>query len=148
MNLFENGHRFGQCARCCPPDNVQGQPLPVPHVVIEMAGGDSDLFVSVTGKVDTGAVGTMLTFQEAHRLGIDNPVLPAPSGTARTATDERFPYYVHDISVQIPTDTGEPIEFAMQAAFAERVKRNLFGIDWLQHLCLAVDRQAVYFLRD
>jgi len=45
-------------------------------------------------------------------------------------------------------DVGQTIRFPLKAAFAQELKRNLFGLDWLASLCLAVDRQAVHFLRD
>ena len=142
MNLFENGRRFAQAVRCCPPS---GEGPPVVHVFMAGASGE---FVSVMGKVDTGAFRTMLSFATAGALGIEDPASPAaPRGTARTATNEKFDYYVHRVTVQIAGNSGEMIDFLLQAAFAERIGRNLFGLDWLGHLCLAVDTQAVHFLR-
>lgn len=142
MNLFENGRRFAQAIRCCPP---LGRRLPVVQVFM---GGPSGQFVPVMGKVDTGASRSMLNFATAGALGIDDPAFdPSSTGTARTATDEPFDFYVHPVTVRIPAPSGATIDFLLPAAFAERVARNLFGLDWLRHLCLAADIQAVHFLR-
>ena len=142
MNLFENGRRFAQAIRCCPPS---GKRLPVVQVLMVGASGE---FVSVMGKVDTGAFRTMLDFATAGALGIDDPTSSAvPKGTAQTATNQPFDYYVHRVTVQIADNSGETIDFLLQAAFAERIGRNLFGLDWLGHLCLALDTQTVHFLR-
>jgi len=143
MTLYENGRRFRVAIRCCPP---MGNALPT--VQVEMVGAIGRV-VSVSGLVDTGAFGTLLDFATAKQLGIDEPALaPVGTGTARTATDERVTYYMHVVWVWIRDGSGEAIKFPLRAAFADRLKRNLFGRDWLNHLCLAVDRQAVHFLRD
>ena len=111
--------------------------------------GASGRAMPVTGKVDTGAFRTMLNLATAKLLGLEDPAAsPLEEAVAHTATDEEFPYYVHLVSVRIAHPSGQSIEFPLKAAFADRVKRNLFGRDWLAHLCLAVDRQAVHFLRD
>ena len=142
MSLFENGHAFPQAIRCCPPS---AECVPVVRVFLAGASGG---FVPVTGKVDTGASRSMLNFATASALGIDDPTLAAErKGTARTATDQEFDYFVHRITVRIAGGSGETIDFLLRAAFAERVARDLFGLDWLAHLCLAVDTQAVHFLR-
>lgn len=156
MNLFSNGRPFQTAVKCYPP---AGQAVPV--VNVEMAARP-DEFVAVTGKVDTGAFRTILTFETAERLGIGNPKsLPIKIGMAQTATGEQLSYFVHAVSVRIvgaigglpegprPGDPGGPaIEFRLAAAFVEKAKRNQFGVDWLQTLCLALDSQAVHFLAD
>lgn len=151
MSLFENGRPFRLAIRCCPPE-MKTAPL----VQVEMAARADD-FVMITGKIDTGASRTMLTFETARRLGIRAPQdWSGPPGTAYTATGAPFPYYEDIVSVRITggsVDGGgasaqEAIEFPLKAAFAKEVRRNLFGVDWLAHLCLAVDRQAVHFLTD
>ncbi len=143
MIAFQNGHQFALAVKCPPP-----QGYPSPFVQVEMAG-QAAVFKSVVGKVDTGASRSMLGFATANALGIDDPeTSPLTTGTARTATDELLPYYVHRVMVRIGNGVGEPIVFPLRVAFADRVKRNLFGIDWLRHLCLAVDLQAVHFLKD
>ena len=143
MTLYQNGHPYSVAVRCCPPT---GHDLPV--VEVEMAGA-SGMIMPVAGKVDTGAFRTMLNLATAKLLGIDDPTSsPIEKAVAHTATDEEFTYYVHLVSVRIAHPSGRPIEFPLKAAFAERLRRNLFGRDWLVHLCLAVDCRAVHFLRD
>ena len=143
MTLYQNGRQYGLAIRCCPP---AGHGLPV--VEVEIAGVAGRI-VPVPGVIDTGAFRTMLNFATARQLGIDDPaVSPRRTGTARTATDEPVTYHIHTVSVRIADGSGRAIEFPLQAAFADRVKRNLFGRDWLAHVCLAVDCRAVHFLRD
>ena len=143
MTLFENGHEFALCVRCCPP---LGYPVPVIYAQMTGPGGEAR---PVIGKVDTGASRTVLNFDTAADLGIADPKQGAiGKGTARTATDAEFDYYVHGVMVTVADDQGNPDFFLLEAAFAEKVKRNLFGVDWLPHVCLAVDREAVYLLRD
>lgn len=142
MSLFQNGRQYNLAVRCPPPS---GYHLPV--VEIELAGA-SGVFVPVVGKTDSGAFRTMLTFDTAGALGIGDPTSSPETGTARTATDDPFPYYVHRIMVKIGKANEQHILFPSRAAFAEKVQRNLFGVDWLGHLSLAVDRQAVHFLKD
>ena len=143
MSLFQNNHLFSWAIKCCPP---LGHRLPV--VAVEIAGQTGE-YAPVVGKVDTGAFRTMLDFATAQALGIEDPVASAQhQGTAHTATGEQFPYYVHSILVRVSDATGPSIVFPLMAAFSDKVTRNLFGVDWLHHLCLAVDRQAVHFLKD
>jgi predicted aspartyl protease len=143
MNLFQNGRGFQTALRCAPPGGQK-----VPFVTVEIAAGDSDVFVMVEGKVDTGAFRTMLTFETAERLGVRGSLSTAAPRTARTATDAPFSYYEQLVSVRIGDPGQEVIEFPFVAAFADKLPRNLFGVDWLAHLCVAVDAQAVHFLRD
>ena len=143
MSLFQNGHRFSLAIRCRPP---AGERLPV--VAVEMAGASGE-FVPVVGIVDTGASRTMLGFGTARALGIADPESsPVKPRTAFTATGQGFPYYVHPVMVQVSDTAGPAITFPLDAAFAAPTTRDLFGVDWLVHLCLAVDLQAVHFLRD
>jgi len=143
MTVFRNGHTFTLALRCQPP---RGH-FP-PAVAVEMAGASTE-FVPVIGKVDTGAFRTMLSFETAERLGIHDPTSSARrTATAHTATGEPFRYWVHVVSIRIAGGAEGAIEFPLMAAFADQVERNLFGVDWLEHLCLAVDRQAVHFLKD
>jgi hypothetical protein len=128
--------------RCQPPEN---NVVPVVEVEVSRAGG---VFVPVVGKMDTGAARTMLTFDTAKALGLTDPTRSASrQGTARTATDEIVPYYVHPLWLRV-SEGRQSVLFPLLAAFAERLKRNLFGIDWLDHVCLAFDREAVHLLRD
>ena len=122
MNLFENGRRFAQAIRCCPPS---GKRLPVVQVLMVGASGE---FVSVMGKVDTGAFRTMLSFATAGALGIDDPTSSAePKRTARTATNAPLDYYVHRVAVRIADSSGETIEHLSQL----RLGVNLGLIDRL-----------------
>ena len=125
MTLFRNGHKFTFCVRCGPPaEHV------LPFIYAQMAGpGGAPM--PVIGKVDTGASRTVLNFD-----------------TAGTATDAPFDYYVHQVLVTVVDEQENSVFFPLKAAFAEKVKRNLFGVDWLDHVCLAVDREAVHLLRD
>jgi len=139
--LYRNGHKFTLCVRCCPPP---GEPVPV--IYAQLAGLDG-MPIPVVGKVDTGASRTILNFDTARILGMSNPKSGALSaGKAITATDAQFHYYVHEVFFHISDDMGNSVFFPLKTAFAEKVKRNLFGVDWLEHLCLAVDREAVHLL--
>jgi len=121
----------------------------VPYVEVDMAGGFSGRFVPVIGKVDTGASLTMLTFSTASELGIQDPKIEAVlQDSLQTATGEKIPYYAHFVSVRIGSDPRRSIAFVLMAGFSEKIERNLLGIDWLDHLCLAFDKTSVHFLRD
>ncbi len=143
MTLFRNGHEFALCIRCCPPLGHRA-----PFIYAQMAGLASGQR-PVIGKVDTGAFRTVLNFDTARILGIFKPKEDAiGKGTARTASDTEFEYYVHQVLVTLVDEQENRVFFPLKAAFAEKVKRNLFGIDWLSHVCLAVDSEAVHLLRD
>ena len=142
MTLFQNGRSFSVAIECSPPLGST-----VPFVDVEMAWRPGD-FKEVTGKVDTGAFRTVLTFETAKALGIQEPTRsPLCSGSAESATGDPLLYYVHRVLVMVADGTSQRIMFPLEAAFSDRVSRNLFGVDWLPHLCLAVDIQAVHFLR-
>ena len=120
----------------------------MPFIYAQMAGPGGGAR-PVIGKVDTGAFRTVLNFDTAADLGIADPKVGAiGKGTARTATNAPFDYYVHRLMVTVADDQGNPVFLPLEAAFAEKVKRNLFGVDWLPHVCLAVDNEAVHLLRD
>ena len=143
MTPFQNGHQFNLWIRRPPPERHA-----LPYVSVTMAPAFGP-FQPVIGKVDSGAARTILNFDTARALGIDDPTDgPMDTGTGRTATDHPFPCYFHFVWVQISDEAGQSILFPLSTAFADEVKRNLFGVDWLQHLCLAVDADAVHFLRD
>jgi len=140
---FQNGHKFAFCARCCPPDQRA-----LPYISTQMMG-PSGASEPVVGKVDTGAFRTMLNYDTAGNLGIVDPSEGAiETDTAHTASDDPIEYHVHEVLVEIVGEEGIPFSFPLKAAFAEKVKRNLFGVDWLRHVCLAVDEEAVHFLKD
>jgi hypothetical protein len=141
LNNFCNGHNYVLAIR-------RVRRTPASEIVVEMSGA-SPIFQPVFGKVDTGAYRTVLNFDTARALAIADPEANCiRRGTAKSATDEPIPYFVHRVLVQISDNGWPPILFPLEAAFAEKVKRNLFGIDWLQNLCLAFDSSSVHFLRD
>lgn len=143
MKLFQNGHTFGTWIRLVPPS---GKGLP--FIQVEMVGmsGTSQL---VIGKLDTGAFMTMLSSDTAGILGIEDIQKSAlREGTAWAANDKKIPYYVHSLLVNIPNAVGEDLRFPLQAGFSDKIRRNLFGIDWLNHMCIAVDSEEVHLLRD
>jgi len=143
MTRFQNGHVFAFCARCGPPDH---RALPYIATQIMGPGGTSE---PVIGKVDTGAFRTMLNYDTAESLGISNPKERAiETDTAHTASGEPIEYHVHNVFVEIVGEEGIPFSFPLKAAFAEKVEHNLFGVDWLRHVCLAVDEEAVHFMKD
>jgi len=143
MNLFQNGHRYSTAIPLPPPTGRK-----LPSIKVEMAG-EVGVFQPVTGKLDTGAFMTILTFSTAGVLGIADPKAnPLRQGTAHTAKDESFDYYVHSVVVRVATQTGPDLHFHLKAGFAADVQRDLFGIDWLDSLCVAIDREQVHLLRD
>ena len=117
-------------------------------VHVQMAGPTGPL-VPVSGKFDTGAFRTMLTFATAARLGIADPTSSyVDSGTAYSVTGHPLTYYMHPVLVQIASSSAQAIVFPLRAAFSDAISRDLFGVDWLAHVCVAADRQAIHFLRD
>ena len=143
MILFENGKTYRVTVGLSPPSGLR-----VPFIGVEMAGR-SIVFDPVVGKLDTGAFMTMLTFDTANILGITDPkaghVRPH---TAQAANGQDFEYYVHPVTVRVPSPPEEEILFVLEAGFAQELTRNLFGIDWLEHMCVAIDERQVHLLRD
>ena len=138
---FCNGHMYALTIQ-----RVRGTNRP--EINVEMASGRS-AFRPVFGKMDTGAFRTTLDFKTAGSLGINDPTRGCiAKGTAHTVTGEAIPYFVHKVFVQVRGIASPPILFELEAAVAERVKGNLFGVDWLENLCLAFDSASVQFLRD
>jgi hypothetical protein len=115
-----------------------------PLVAIQMKAGG--VFEEVIGKVDTGACRTVLTSKTAQILKAD--LHEDTEVSLCTATGEPLSCQSAHVQVLIPNNWGPPIQFPIQAAFSEKLQVNLFGIDWLEHLVLAFDRESVYFLRD
>ena len=143
MILFENGHSYRTAIAMAPP---AGETLP--FIQVRMLGPSGRL-VRVVGKLDTGAFRTMLTFAQAAVLGVADPSVGwLAEGTAQAANGQEFPYYVHPVLVRIPNPTGHDLRFDLGAGFAQELQRNLFGVDWLSHLCVAIDERRVHLLRD
>jgi len=143
MSLFQNGHGFAVAIALPPPSGYEA-----PYIDVDMAGPPG-IFVSVTGKLDTGAFRTMLNSATAGALGIEDATEGGVGPLkAHTANDQEFPYYVHRVIVRVGNPDGEDLEFLLEAGVAEHVSRNLFGMDWFHHVCAAVDRRQIHILRD
>ena len=143
MTLFQNGHAYSTAIPLPPPAGQR-----VPTVEVEMAGASGN-FRWVIGKIDTGASLTLLTFDTAEILGIDDPTQGfMREGTAVAANSESFPYYTHRVIVSVPNPSGSDLMLVLEAGFADVLPRNLFGVDWLDSVCIAVDKQKVYLLRN
>ena len=140
---FRNGHRFQIAIRHAFPRDSRR-----PLVTVGMAGISGDL-VPVTGKIDTGSFCTILTAGMAAELGIDNPANSRfPPRSAWTAAGERLAYRLHPVWVNVGDDGNQNIEFPLYVGVSGDIRGNLFGMDWLAHLCMAIDSEAVHFLRD
>ena len=59
-----------------------------------------------------------------------------------------MPYFVHQVFVKVPNPNGEELVFPLSAGFVENLCHDLFGIDWLQHVCVAADEDRIHALRD
>ena len=111
--------------------------------------GKSGVPELVVGKLDTGASRTMLNFNTAKALGIDDPMTSFLSeGTAYAANDSEIQYYVHRVIAFATDSTGREIRLVLKAGFSDDVKRNLFGVDWLDYVCIAVDKKRIHLLAD
>jgi len=142
MTFFANGKTFRVALAYAPPFGSQ-----VPVVQVQMAT-QAKGFRSVIGKMDSGCSRTCLTFGQAHLLGIAHPGT-GRKRVGRTAAGRQVLCYVHAVSVRIAGAPGSPgIAFQLDASFSKDIENNLFGCDWLKHLCIAVDRGAVHFLSD
>jgi len=143
VSLFQNGHGFLRAIRCAPPTGKS-----VPWVKAELTG-PSQIPTTIVGKIDTGAFRTFLTVDTAHRLGIGDPAAsPIGPGKTKSATGHEVAYYVHAIRVRIAGSGPNAIRFSLRAAVSKDIRNDLFGMDWLAHVCLAVDLQAVHVLAD
>lgn len=144
MTPFVVGREYRLHLTCRPPKK-KGL-LPWIGVQMSRTGGE---YRQVSGKVDTGSPCTILNYDAARDLGIAHPGdSPGRTGLGRTATGDAFEYHIHDVWVRIEDQAGARIEFPLEAGFSPDVRNNLFGLDWLQHLCLAVDGEAVHLLQD
>jgi predicted aspartyl protease len=142
MTLFQNGHVFSIAIPLLPPSGRQ-----VPFIKVKMARPQG-FFKAVVGKLDTGAAMTVLSFQTAIFLGIPDPTVGfLVKKDLQTATGRSVKCYVHRVSVCIPNPAGRDLTFVLAAGFTEKLPTNLFGMDWMSHICVAVDRQRVHALR-
>jgi hypothetical protein len=91
----------------------------------------------------------MLTAATASSLGLaDISQNAIGSGVAKSATGHPILYHVHWVQVRLDDATGQHLAFPLKAAFSSDIGRNLYGADWLRHLCIAIDADSVWFLAD
>lgn len=122
--------------------------MTVPNIAVEVVG-PSFRPVPVFGKFDTGASLTMLTATTGQELGIADIRTGKRAPALRTADGTPIEAYIHPVQIRLRDGTnGRPLAFQLDAAFAIKAQRNLFGIDWLRYGCLGVDREAVYLFRN
>ena len=101
------------------------------------------------GKVDSGAFITGLRMDTAANLGIRDPKSGYVSKLiGHTANGEAMQFYVHEVLVKVTSTDGKSISFVIYPGFAEGLSMNLFGRDWLDHFCIAIDCSKVHLLRD
>jgi hypothetical protein len=103
---------------------------------------------TVSGKMDTGTERTILTFETAHILGIKYPEKECigKHGTCYTASGEPVEYYSHPVSIYLRNRRGQSLQFRLCPGFAEKVKRDLFGMDWTNYFCLGFDFCSIHLL--
>jgi len=149
MNLFQNGRPFRQAIR----REYRRDSGSVPVVAIQMQKAfEPTAFPLIVGKMDTGASRTVLTFETARRLGMDDRVLSRDEEREKKslhcANGVEIPYAEEQILVRISeSNRTPPIVFYLDCAFSSAVKYDLFGMDFVETLCLVVDREAVHFCK-
>ena len=135
---FENGRTYRHPLSLKPPKDKK-----IPFVSVYMAADNKMDFNRVVGKVDTGASRTLLTLNTAKALGIEDPIDPsARKDTYTMANGQKFVCQTHMVYVDLLTMP----KFLVYAGVSDSLVNNLFGNDWLQYLCIAVDSQKVHFL--
>jgi predicted aspartyl protease len=140
--LFVNGRHFPHVLSLSPPGNRKA-----PYVSVNMAFATKMVFAPVLGKVDTGADFTLLTLSTARALGIEDPTHGSFGGqTVTVANGQKLVCHRHTIFVNLSTGDHAFPQFYVHAGVSDCLVNNLFGIDWLYSLCIAVDRQKVHFL--
>ena len=143
MTAFVNGHKYATAIALAPPGRQD-----VPWIQVRI-GITSSSFKPVVGKFDTGASMTFLSFSTGGIIGLGDPKTGCiRSGEATAANGESFPYFVHSILVKVPGPNGRELTFPLEAGFAKALPHNLFGIDWLRHVCVAADEDRIHLLRD
>lgn len=122
-------------------------------VDVEMAIPSAPLRPSgpVSGKLDTGTTFTMLTFSTARQLGIDPGSFPLELVPRKSATGGDIRYFTHSVVVWISEvsalGSSFRIGFTVEAGFSKDINGNLFGLDWLDNLCIALDGGAMHFCK-
>ena len=143
MTLYQNGHFYATGIALSPPSGE-----PVPFIEVEMAG-PAGIYQPVAGKLDTGAFMTILTFATGGALGMGDPKIGAlHQGSAQAANGGPLDYYVHHVAVRVRNPMGPDLEFLLEAGFAPAMSLDLFGIDWVRHVCVAIDARQVHLLKD
>lgn len=148
--LFVNGRRYAFWA-----SNQMPFVWIVPWVRVQMKcyhfGGQiqGGGFKVVNGEVDTGATRTVLSVPTALTLGIWS-FTAGRKLPLKTATDQPTIGYLHSILVLLegrrPDGSARNVIFSLEAVVCPNVKRNLFGRDWLRHVCIAMDHKSPHFL--
>ena len=144
---FQNGRRYAVDIRLTPPS---GRPdLRPPWISVEITRGGGAAFKWITGRLDTGASRTMLTFADAAVLGILKPSRSALDVvTLRAANKTKLKCYVHRVTLRVNAGRGNQVQFPLDVGIAKTLARSLFGFDWTWHFCLAIDATSVHLLRD
>lgn len=142
MPVFRNGHPYPRYARLL---WQAGYRQPVVKVNMRYAGF---AFMPILGLMDTGAVRTLLSDDSAARLGIPRPFRSDVTDTSYTVLGDPFTYPVYRLTVRIPQVRSRLDDFQLDVGVVHDLAADCFGADWLRHLCLAFDRQAVHFLGD
>jgi hypothetical protein len=144
MNLYQNGRRF-QCVVPLKPPGTRR----VPYTKVDLQIPGASLAVPVIGKIDTGAFKTMLSFDVARTLGLSDPRRRyLVKDLATSASGHQIQYYVHQVIVSVESEAGMEVKFIIYPGFVDNLHGNLFGIDWVDHFCLALDGTQTHLLRD
>jgi len=118
-----------------------------PMVHVEMStsnGGDQK---PVSGKMDTGAQTTILDFNTARTLGIENPKRGyMATGICYTATGQPIQCYQHRVFIYVRNSHGLSLQTVLYPGFAEEISCNFFGMDWTNDYCLAFGCHSVHLL--
>ena len=142
MISFENGKKFGFSMRLVTTGKEN-----VPFITTTIRYQDRS--EPVIGKVDTGAFRTILNRETADILGIELPPDDSPDAKkARTATGKSFKYFEYSIYFCFSNKQGEPLTFPVRAGFSRKIVNNLFGVDWLNYVCLGIDKESIHLLKD
>jgi hypothetical protein len=91
----------------------------------------------------------MLSAETAKALGhVINWTDTKEQRKAQSASGHDILYYERPVLVRVEGKDGQGITFPLDGGFSEQIRTNLFGIDWVQQMCIAVDEKEVHFLRD
>ncbi len=107
-------------------------------------------FVPVIGRIDTGADSTIFDRDVALTLGIPeiSDVSEDDKRHYTTACHTRLLCYMHWVHIRVTSAGVPPAQFMIKAAFSDRPCRTVFGLDWIDHFCIAVDSQNVHLAKN